>query len=100
MRRWLQSLGLIGLIALLNVPTFAQTNTDETQTGAAPLPAIVSFSVDVPSITVEAAEAQRVYATISYSTVGVPDEYNIALFSRQINDWVTLAARMPKAGTY
>jgi len=73
--RWFVAVAMV-LVALA-VPVSA----------AEPLPSIVTFESDLPSITVQEAETGAVTATLSWHTTGVTEGYRLRLHSYRLNNW-------------
>jgi hypothetical protein len=53
-------------------------------------PTIIDFSVDLPSITVDAAEAGETSATLAWHTVGMTEQYQLWLQSYMLDRWVAI----------
>ncbi|GAB4546664.1 MAG: hypothetical protein OHK0023_06630 [Anaerolineae bacterium] len=100
--------GYIGVSVLLlavmfglstTLPTYAQGNTPTSVPDILP-PAIVSFTADARSITVEAMEAGTAQINLTWATVGLTAQYRLQLFALQAGDWVLVTDQeFPPAGT-
>ncbi len=87
--KWfLRGLLMLAFVAAIGVGGMALA-APSAQTNTLP-PAIVSFTSDVRTITVEALESGAARISLAWHTVGLTDDYSLRLFALSISDWVPL----------
>ncbi|GAB4421833.1 MAG: hypothetical protein Kow00106_18920 [Anaerolineae bacterium] len=96
-RRWTKGLALVIALALLPVgqalgaDSSAGAAAARAQSGPVYPPTIVEFGIDVPAITLAAAEAGLTPAHLSWRTVGLRPEHRLVLYAFRVNRWEPLA---------
>ncbi|MBI5961482.1 MAG: hypothetical protein HY866_22270 [Chloroflexi bacterium] len=93
MKRTLFVCGMVVIVLLAGVNLVQGAATPESaqeqaaQTGGTLPPTIISFTSDVESISLADAEAGETAANLSWITVGVTDQYRVAIYSYRLNAW-------------
>lgn len=94
---WTKSLGLMIVLALLPVGQALGADLSggmaamPAQSGPVYPPTIVEFGIDVPAITLAAAEAGLTPARLSWRTVGLRPEHRLVLYAFRVNRWEPLS---------
>ena len=95
-RCWTKGLALVMALALLPVgqalgaDLSAEAVAARAQSGPVYPPTIVEFGIDVPAITLAAAEAGLTPARLSWRTVGLRPEHRLVLYTFRVNRWEPL----------
>ncbi len=87
--KWfLRGLLLLALVAAIGVGSLALA-APSAQTTSLP-PAILSFTSDARTVTIEALESGAARISLTWHTVGLTDDYSLRLFALSVSDWVPL----------
>lgn len=82
--------GLLMLVLVVAIGTDGMAlAAPSAQTNTLP-PAILSFTSDARTITVEALESGAARISLTWHTVGLTDDYSLRLFALSVSDWVPL----------